>query len=62
MKKAAAATFAFGMEAIAGGVDLLCIGEMGIANTTVAAAIYHALYGGAAEDWVGRGTGVDGWP
>lgn len=56
---AAAATFAFGMEAIAGGVDLLCIGEMGIANTTVAAAIYHALYGGAAEDWVGRGTGVE---
>ncbi len=56
---AAAATFAFGMEAIAGGVDLLCVGEMGIANTTVAAAIYHGLYGGAAEDWVGRGTGVD---
>ena len=56
---AAAATFAFGMEAIAGGVDLLCVGEMGIANTTVSAAIYHGLYGGAAEDWVGRGTGVD---
>ena len=56
---AAAATFAFGMEAIAGGVDLLCVGEMGIANTTVAAAIYHGLYGGAAADWVGRGTGVD---
>ena len=56
---AAAATFAFGMEAIAGEVDLLCIGEMGIANTTVAAAIYHGLYGGAAADWVGRGTGVD---
>jgi nicotinate-nucleotide--dimethylbenzimidazole phosphoribosyltransferase len=32
---------------------------MGIANTTVAAAIFHALYGGAAADWVGRGTGVD---
>jgi nicotinate-nucleotide--dimethylbenzimidazole phosphoribosyltransferase len=56
---AAAATFAFGMEAIAGEVDLLCIGEMGIANTTVAAAIYHGLYGGAAADWVGRGAGVD---
>jgi len=54
-----AATFAFGMEAIAGGSDLLCLGEMGIGNTTVAAAIYHALYGGQAEDWVGRGTGVD---
>ncbi len=56
---AAAATFAFGMEAIAGGVDLLCVGEMGIGNTTVAAAIYYGLYGGAAADWVGRGTGVD---
>ncbi|MBA3517918.1 MAG: nicotinate-nucleotide--dimethylbenzimidazole phosphoribosyltransferase [Rhizobiales bacterium] len=58
-EKGCAATIAFGMEAISGGVDLLCIGEMGIANTTVAAAIYHALYGGAAADWVGRGTGVD---
>jgi nicotinate-nucleotide--dimethylbenzimidazole phosphoribosyltransferase len=56
---ACAATFAFGMEAIAGGTDLLCLGEMGIGNTTIAAAIYHALYGGAAADWVGRGTGID---
>jgi nicotinate-nucleotide--dimethylbenzimidazole phosphoribosyltransferase len=32
---------------------------MGIGNTTVAAAIYAALYGGAGADWVGRGTGVD---
>ncbi len=54
-----AATFAFGMEAIAGGTDLLCLGEMGIGNTTIAAAIYHALYGGDAKDWVGRGTGID---
>lgn len=58
-ERAAAATFAFGMEATAGGSDLLCLGEMGIANTTSAAAIYHALYGGEAADWVGRGTGVD---
>ncbi|ACB95651.1 nicotinate-nucleotide--dimethylbenzimidazole phosphoribosyltransferase [Beijerinckia indica subsp. indica ATCC 9039] len=56
---AAAATFAFGMEAIAGGIDLLCLGEMGIGNTTVAAAVYHGLYGGKPEDWVGQGTGVD---
>ena len=56
---ACAATIAFGMEAIAGDVDVLCLGEMGIGNTTVAAAIYAALYGGAAADWVGRGTGVD---
>ena len=54
-----AATMAFGMEAVAGGIDLLCIGEMGIGNTTIAAAIFFALYGGAAADWAGRGTGVD---
>ena len=54
-----AATMAYGMEAIAGGTDLLCLGEMGIGNTTSAAAIYHALYGGSAADWTGRGTGVD---
>jgi nicotinate-nucleotide--dimethylbenzimidazole phosphoribosyltransferase len=56
---ACAATMAFGMEAIAGGVDLLCIGEMGIANTTIAAAILAALFGGAASEWVGPGTGLD---
>jgi nicotinate-nucleotide--dimethylbenzimidazole phosphoribosyltransferase len=54
-----AATIAFGMEAIAGDVDVLCLGEMGIGNTTVASAIYAALYGGDAASWVGRGTGVD---
>jgi nicotinate-nucleotide--dimethylbenzimidazole phosphoribosyltransferase len=58
-EKGCAATMAFGMEALASQPDLLCVGEMGIGNTTVAAAIYHALYGGRAEDWVGRGTGVD---
>lgn len=54
-----AATIAFGMEAIAGGTDLLCLGEMGIGNTTVASILYHALYGGEAGDWVGAGSGVD---
>ncbi len=54
-----AATIAYGMEAIAEGCDLLCVGEMGIGNTTIAAAIAHALFGGAPEDWVGPGTGVD---
>lgn len=58
-EKGCAATMAFGMEAIAGGTDLLCIGEMGIGNTTIAAAIFHGLYGGNADDWVGPGTGSD---
>lgn len=54
-----AATIAYGMEAVAGKPDLICLGEMGIGNTTIAAAIYAALYGGNGADWVGRGTGVD---
>lgn len=54
-----AATMAFGMESTADGIDLLCIGEMGIANTTVAAALLAALFGGNGADWVGPGTGVD---
>ncbi|ODT71293.1 MAG: nicotinate-nucleotide--dimethylbenzimidazole phosphoribosyltransferase [Pelagibacterium sp. SCN 63-23] len=54
-----AATIAYGMEAVAGKPDLIGLGEMGIGNTTIAAAIYAALYGGTGEDWVGRGTGLD---
>ncbi|TYC63245.1 nicotinate-nucleotide--dimethylbenzimidazole phosphoribosyltransferase [Rhodobacterales bacterium] len=54
-----AATMAYGMEALAGGIDLVCLGEMGIGNTTVAAAVFNALFGGDAGDWIGRGTGVD---
>src|ERR1700712_3206839 len=57
--KMCAATIAYGMEAIAGKPDVLAIGEMGIGNTTIAAALYAALYGGSGADWVGRGTGVD---
>lgn len=48
-----------GWEAVDPGTDLLVVGEMGIGNTTAAAAIAHALYGGDAADWTGRGTGVD---
>src|SRR3954468_1663751 len=51
-ERSCVATMAFGMEAVAGGTDLLAVGEMGIGNTTVAAAIYAALYGGAPEAWV----------
>lgn len=48
-----------GWDAVDPGADLLVVGEMGIGNSTAAAALAHALYGGAAADWVGRGTGVD---
>ncbi|ALE03751.1 Nicotinate-nucleotide--dimethylbenzimidazole phosphoribosyltransferase [Bartonella ancashensis] len=55
-ERTAAATMAFGMEAIAGGTDLLCIGEMGIGNTTIASALCFALFGGEAEEWVESDT------
>jgi nicotinate-nucleotide--dimethylbenzimidazole phosphoribosyltransferase len=42
-----------------GDVDLLVLGEMGIGNTTAAAAVSATLFGGPAEDWTGRGTGID---
>jgi nicotinate-nucleotide--dimethylbenzimidazole phosphoribosyltransferase len=48
-----------GWDAVDPGADLLVTGEMGIGNTTSAAAIAMALFGGEAADWVGRGTGVD---
>jgi nicotinate-nucleotide--dimethylbenzimidazole phosphoribosyltransferase len=51
---------AIGLNSVDDGSDLLCVGEMGIGNTTAAAALSHALYGGSAADWTGPGTGVDG--
>jgi nicotinate-nucleotide--dimethylbenzimidazole phosphoribosyltransferase len=48
-----------GWEAVAPQTDLLVVGEMGIGNTTSAAAIALALHGGTAQDWTGRGTGLD---
>jgi nicotinate-nucleotide--dimethylbenzimidazole phosphoribosyltransferase len=46
-------------RARAGGADLVILGEMGIGNTTAAAAIAAALTGRAPADVVGRGTGLD---
>jgi nicotinate-nucleotide--dimethylbenzimidazole phosphoribosyltransferase len=51
---------AYGMMAVEPGLDILCLGEMGIANTTSGAALCRALFGGAAGDWAGPGTGVEG--
>ncbi len=52
--------FRRGMAAVPNDADLLCVGEMGIGNTTSAAALANALHGGAAADWTGPGTGVAG--
>ncbi len=48
-----------GWDAVDVSADLLVTGEMGIGNTTAAAAIACALFGGDANGWAGRGTGVD---
>ena len=58
-EKTCAATMAFGMEVLAGEPDLLCLGEMGIGNTTIGAAVFAGLFGGTGADWVGPGTGHD---
>jgi nicotinate-nucleotide--dimethylbenzimidazole phosphoribosyltransferase len=49
-----------GADAVPAKADLVILGEMGIGNTTAAAALAAALHGGDATDWVGPGTGVAG--
>jgi nicotinate-nucleotide--dimethylbenzimidazole phosphoribosyltransferase len=46
-------------EEIAAGADVLIAGDMGIGNTTPAAALIAACTGAVAADVTGRGTGVD---
>jgi nicotinate-nucleotide--dimethylbenzimidazole phosphoribosyltransferase len=49
-----------GRDAVAAlDADLLVLGEMGIGNTTAAAAVTAILLGRSAEATTGRGTGVD---
>jgi nicotinate-nucleotide--dimethylbenzimidazole phosphoribosyltransferase len=55
-----ARAIAYGMMAVEPGIDALAIGEMGIANTTVAAALCMGLFGGDAAAWTGPGTGIVG--
>ncbi|GHA62405.1 nicotinate-nucleotide--dimethylbenzimidazole phosphoribosyltransferase [Amylibacter ulvae] len=53
------AALQIGWDAVDPETDLLVTGEMGIGNTTSAAAIACALFGGEPSTWVGKGTGVD---
>ena len=46
-------------EEIAAGADLLILGDMGIGNTTAAAALIAATWGVPATEVTGRGTGID---
>jgi len=55
-----ARAIAYGMMAVEPGMDVLAVGEMGIGNTTVAAALCLALFDGDAAAWTGPGTGVVG--
>jgi nicotinate-nucleotide--dimethylbenzimidazole phosphoribosyltransferase len=43
----------------ASGADVIVLGELGIGNTTISAALATALIGGGSARWVGPGTGVD---
>ena len=47
-----------GAAVIEPGAHLAFVGEMGIGNTTPASALCAVSFGGAAESWVGRGSGV----
>lgn len=49
-----------GKDAVDPDADVILLGEMGIGNSTVAAALAAATFGGTATDWVGPGTGADG--
>lgn len=51
--------FATGMAAVEPGLDLLAVGEMGIGNTSAAAAIMALLTGDPGARWAGPGTGLD---
>ncbi|MDO5646361.1 nicotinate-nucleotide--dimethylbenzimidazole phosphoribosyltransferase [Paracoccus sp. (in: a-proteobacteria)] len=49
-----------GADAVDDAADVLILGEMGIGNSTISAALAAASFGGRAEDWVGPGTGSEG--
>ena len=48
-----------GADTIPEDADYVCFGEMGIGNTTSAAAIGTSQFGGDAKEWTGAGTGLD---
>jgi nicotinate-nucleotide--dimethylbenzimidazole phosphoribosyltransferase len=51
--------FQAGADAVDARADLLVVGEMGIGNTTIAAALCAAAFSGTGLDWAGAGTGMD---
>ena len=59
VRTALAAGGTIAADEIAAGADLLILGDLGIGNTTPAAALVAATFGVGAEEVTGRGTGVD---
>ena len=49
-----------GAAVVDANLDLLVLGEMGIGNSTAAAALCARSFAGGVAGWVGPGTGVDG--
>ncbi|SBV34992.1 Nicotinate-nucleotide--dimethylbenzimidazole phosphoribosyltransferase [uncultured Sphingopyxis sp.] len=49
-----------GAAVVEAGLDLLVLGEMGIGNSTAAAALCARSFAGSVAEWTGPGTGVDG--
>lgn len=48
-----------GAEAVSAEAQVVILGEMGIGNSTIAAALACASFGGDVQGWIGRGTGSD---
>ena len=48
-----------GAAAVSRDAQVILLGEMGIGNSTIAAAQACAAFGGTPGDWIGRGTGSD---
>ncbi|WP_284223863.1 nicotinate-nucleotide--dimethylbenzimidazole phosphoribosyltransferase, partial [Brevundimonas denitrificans] len=57
-EEACAQALETGWNAVDDTTDTLVVGEMGIGNTTSAAALAAALFGGTGADWAGPGTGL----
>lgn len=51
-ERGCAATIAFGMESVAGGIDLACLGTLGVGGSTAAGAVCAALHGREGASWV----------
>ena len=48
-----------GAKAVKPEADIILLGEMGIGNSTISAALAASVFGGDVSDWVGAGTGSD---